>query len=635
MLVVVAFHAHLPVPGGFVGVDIFFVISGFVITAMLHREWCLRGRIRFARFYVRRFKRLTPALAVTVALTVVGAALVLSPLGPQQETAKTAIGALLLAANVVIARTTGQYFDAPAEDNPLLNMWSLSVEEQFYLGFPLVLAVSWYLGRRFRATMASPVAAVAIVGAVSFGLMLLDSAGAFGEDGSPALGFYSPITRAWEFAAGALLALLLTRVSPRPPRIALALAGLGAVLVAVSLWLIDGGTPFPSVWTVLPVVGALLVLLGGGLSTNPVSAVLATRPMVLIGDWSYSIYLWHWPLIVLATAVWPHAQHVAVVAAAVSFVPAVASYYWLEQPIRALSITRGPKLAALIAATLVPPLALAGALWWSATAYWTPRYESGQIPVAFQGDIGQTDFHRYVQAGSTPCTPESIREHAPTWEDMVRCYQSKPGTDVDIALVGDSHAEHLFPGLAAALPDLNVAYYIVGDAPTRQNADFARILDAISASKTITGVILSARWDTRGVPTEGLKDTLETLRGDGSRVVFVTDDVPVFPFDPFRCKFSAPLLAPPQCSMEAERFWAVRDSFSGPLEEVVRAVPGVELVDIGKFLCSEQTCDMTRGHELLYRDPNHLNLNGSRYVAARMLAENPRMADALSGRARR
>lgn len=145
VLMVVAFHAGLPVPGGFVGVDVFFVISGFVITAMLHREWHQTGRIRFGRFYLRRFKRLTPALALVVAVTMVISIVVLSPFGPQQTAAKTAFGAMLLAANFVIARTTGGYFDAPAEANPLLNTWSLPVEEQFYLVFPALIAFGWVL----------------------------------------------------------------------------------------------------------------------------------------------------------------------------------------------------------------------------------------------------------------------------------------------------------------------------------------------------------------------------------------------------------------------------------------------------------------------------------------------------------
>ena len=204
VLLVVAFHARLPLPGGFVGVDVFFVISGFVITAMLQREWLAHGRIRFREFYVRRFKRLTPALALMVTVTVIASALLLSPLGAQQTTAQTAIGAMLLVANVVIARTTGGYFDAPAEANPLLNTWSLSVEEQFYLAFPFVLVLGWFLWRRSARARFAPLLIVAAVTLVSFALSVADARGYDLPLPMSSVGFYGPLTRAWEFGAGSL-----------------------------------------------------------------------------------------------------------------------------------------------------------------------------------------------------------------------------------------------------------------------------------------------------------------------------------------------------------------------------------------------------------------------------------------------
>ena len=197
VLMVVAYHAGLPVPGGFVGVDVFFVISGFVITAMLMREWDSTGRLRLGRFYIRRFKRLTPALALMVAVVMVPSSLLLSPLGGQQTAAKTAIGAMLLAANVVIAATTGNYFADFAESNPLLHTWSLSVEEPFYLVFPMLLLVSLLLGGRAFRSSRTPLVMVGLVGVVSFAFAIAGSA----ELSIPSMpnslvGFYSPATRA-------------------------------------------------------------------------------------------------------------------------------------------------------------------------------------------------------------------------------------------------------------------------------------------------------------------------------------------------------------------------------------------------------------------------------------------------------
>ncbi len=166
VLFVVVYHAGLPLPGGFVGVDIFFVISGFVITSMLHREWLSSSRINFGRFYWRRFKRLTPALALVVVVTVLLSALLLSPMGPQQNAALTGLGSIALVANFVIASTTSGYFDAAAETNPLLNTWSLSVEEQFYVFFPSFLVFGWYLARRKAWLRSSPLVIVAVVGSL-------------------------------------------------------------------------------------------------------------------------------------------------------------------------------------------------------------------------------------------------------------------------------------------------------------------------------------------------------------------------------------------------------------------------------------------------------------------------------------
>lgn len=173
VIFVVAYHAGLPLPGGFTGVDMFFVISGFVITVVLLRELTATGGVRLSQFYARRFKRLIPALALVIVTTVLLSILLLSPLGPQEATAKTGLGAIFLMANVVIARTTGDYFDATPESNALLHTWSLSVEEQFYLVFPVLLLLCFRLLRDHRWI-------VSLIGVATLGsglLALADSRG--------------------------------------------------------------------------------------------------------------------------------------------------------------------------------------------------------------------------------------------------------------------------------------------------------------------------------------------------------------------------------------------------------------------------------------------------------------------------
>lgn len=625
---VVVFHAGLPVPGGFVGVDVFFVISGFVITGMLRREWEATGRIRFGAFYLRRFKRLTPALALVVAVTAIASSLVLSPLGPQQDAVGTGIGAMLLVANWVIAGTTSGYFDAAAETNPLLNTWTLSVEEQFYLAFPAILAAGWFLAARLRRLRHAPIVIVGLVAAVSFTLADLAAAG-YGS--SWLLGFYSPVTRGWEFALGALLALAAGRLAIRSRGPALGLGLLGAGMLAASLWLISGSTPFPGVWTLLPVMGTLLLLLVGIGAQEPgiLTRALATRPLVKVGDYSYSIYLWHWPFIAFATLLWPESSSAPVLAAALSLAPAIASYAWVEQPIRSLSGLGKPRLTALVTSVVLAPILVAASVGLAANRFWTPRYATGEIAVAHDGDIGQAEWHRNLRDSYYPCTPKAIRENALRWEGVLRCQQSKPGPAVSVAVIGDSHAEHLFPGLADALREENVAYYIRNDALSTANPDFARIVDHVAASASIKTVVVSSLWSLRGVGDPELLATLRTLSSAGKRL-FVTDDVPYFPFEPFGCKYRKALLLPTECSMDADTFERNYALYYPELLATVERVPRAQLVRTARYFCDQSTCDMTRAGRLLYRDRSHLNIDGSRFVAQQILNDYPAFARAAA-----
>lgn len=615
VLMVVCFHAGLPVPGGFVGVDVFFVISGFVITAMLQREWNRTGRIGFAQFYLRRFKRLTPALALMLTVTTLITALVLSPLGTQQTAAKTAIGAILLAANVVIAQTTGGYFDAFADTNPLLNTWSLSIEEQFYLVFPALMAVGWTLARRRGTLRFSPIVLVSGVAMVSFALAMASSTAHTFRGSSWILGFYSPCTRAWEFAIGSLLAMVIGTRAARTRRTGTGFGVLGLGMLTSSLWLIDESTRFPGPFTLLPVIGTLLLLVAGTDQMAFSTRTLSTSPMVKIGDWSYSIYLWHWPLIVFADYLWPKNSLATPLAAALSLAPAVASYRWVEEPIRNLPRMNRARTAVLLTSISMPAIAIAGIVGLMATHFWIPRYASGQMS-QYQGDIGHVEFHNYSMSNFFPCTPEEIREHALYWGEFLRCQQSHPTGPVEVALVGDSHVEHLFIGLAEAFPKTNIAYYIHDVLPVRSAGDdMARIIDYVAADSDIETVIITAYWKVRGFPIEDLKVTLQTFRDNG-KSVFITDDVPDFSFDPVQCKYrKAPLLTVSQCTEDVTSYRAAYNAYIGNLRSLANSVPGVVLLETNKYFCSADSCSMTNGQNLLYRDTHHLNLNGTKFIA--------------------
>jgi peptidoglycan/LPS O-acetylase OafA/YrhL len=626
VVMVVAFHAGLPVPGGFVGVDVFFVISGFVITAMLHREWVSTGRIRFRRFYLKRFKRLTPALALMVAVTVVISSVVLYPFADQENVVKTAFGAILLAANFVISKTTGGYFGAAAEANPLLNTWSLSVEEQFYLIFPAVLVLGWVLARRTARLRGAPFLLISGIATLSFGLALAQTLGFTFFGSEILLGFYSTFTRAWEFAAGALLALALTKVTiSLTSRFMFVVGAAGISMLAASLWLITGSTSFPGPWTLLPVTGTLLLLLAGTCE-NRVSRALSIPPMVRVGDWSYSIYLWHWPFIVFAIYLWPFSPYASVLAAAVSLAPALASYYWLEQPIRQRVTRNRIQVTKLITAVMIPPLLLAALVGVTAKYYWQPQYLSFTKPVLYAGDLLPVEEWVYLRGPYSPCDDiATLYQGSLSAQEIdASCGQSKPGAPVDIAIVGDSHAVHLFFGLAEALPRKNIAYFaLAAKPPWDDGAEMTRIIDYVAQSPSIKTVILSAYWSSYGVSEERLAETLQRFTQSGKQV-FVTDDLPDYPFTPDQCKYGiSPLFPTARCSQDLENFETTYSGYYPRLEQAVSQVPGVRLLHTAKYFCDEAKCDMTRDGILLYADNDHLNHQGSRYLAELLLEDSP------------
>jgi peptidoglycan/LPS O-acetylase OafA/YrhL len=628
VMLVVAFHAGFPLPGGFVGVDVFFVISGFVITAMLAREWQRSGSVRLGAFYLRRVRRLTPALALVVSGTMVLSTLLLSPFGQQQVAARTAVGAMTLCANWVIATATGGYFSPAADDNPLLHTWSLSVEEQFYLAFPLLLLLGWRVGRRFGHPLA---AVLTVVGGLGLGSLVLVRGASLGISAdSWVLGFYSPFNRAWEFAAGALLALVAGRL--RSSRLTATLLGsIGAAALLVSVLLITDETPFPGKWTLLPVAGSVLVLAAGSAHpANRVSGLLSARPMVRLGDWSYSWYLWHWPLIVVATTVFPLSAAAALLAAALSLAPAIASYRWVEGPFRS-RVVRPRVLAGAVALVVSTPLVLATASWVVADRVWSPAFRNGAIIAAYPLSPAEVEDSVLPELPGYPCTATELQ--AFIGSDGL-CRQSREGPDVELALLGDSHAEHLFPGVSQAFADRNVAVYSVR-APMMFGAPahLEAALERLESTPSLRTVVVSRQWSRDGLSPDDelapLRKTVARLTAAG-KTVLVTDDVPSYPFEMFSCRYRiAPVLPWQRCSRDAGDVDRERLAYTHDLASAVAGHPRAAVLPTSRYFCARDTCSMAPQGRVLYLDGNHLNTEGSRYLAARLVTD-PRLTAATT-----
>ena len=201
---------------------------------------------------------------------------------------------------------------------------------------------------------------------------------------------------------------------------------------------------------------------------------------------------------------------------------------------------------------------------------------------------------------------------------------------MDIAILGDSHAAHLFSGLAKALPNENVAYFAQsGKLPIADGADMSRLIDRVAQDPNIKTVIVNAFWAPVGVPEAQLVETLQALT-DAGKAVFVTDDVPAFPFAPDQCKYGfSPLLPIERCTQSAENFSEIYDSYFPALQAAVNQVPGATLLNTAKYFCSDDTCSMTIDGTLVYADDDHMNHQGSAFLTERLLADNEVVRNAL------
>ena len=314
------------VPGGFVGVDVFFVISGYLITRIIGRE-IEEGCFTFARFYERRARRIFPALFAVLAVTLAAGYWLLLP-SDYLHALRAALATIGFASNMLLWYQQSSYFDATdSKLDPLLHTWSLAVEEQFYLLFPIFLLICHRYWRE------------RIVGILLFCALVSLAGAAMVVDGNRnAVYFLSPF-RAWELLAGSLLAYgALPAIRSRLLREALSAGGLAAILLAC--WLYRDATVFPGLAALAPVLGAAAVIHAGGSGSTFAGRLLQWQPVVYVGLISYSLYLWHWPLIVLAqygTGMEPPSPFQSVLLMVASLVLASASYHFIEQPLR-----RGP-----------------------------------------------------------------------------------------------------------------------------------------------------------------------------------------------------------------------------------------------------------------------------------------------------
>lgn len=616
VVLVLLYHAAAVLPGGFIGVDVFFVISGYVITASLQREWLSTGTIRFREFYARRVRRLFPALALLTAVTVFASILLQSPNGPQQQTAKTAFGAIGIAANFVIFSSIGGYFSSFAENNPLLHIWSLSVEEQFFLVFPVAIAIGWTLARR-RGTSKS-VAAWIVAGGIAIPSILLSVATSYGLIDVPLIGgpsrmfaFYSSLTRAWEFAVGALLVLLAPRLSRIPDWQLDRLGGAGFVLVLGSAFVISESWIFPGFAVLLPVAGAAAIIASGLDQRSNGRTILEHPLLVWIGDISYSWYLWHWPVIVFTRLHYSDRWWALMAAAALSLGPAYLSWRYLESPIiRFVRLGGRQIIGVLLAAVLVPGLVTV-ALAVGSKSGWGLDWPVG-AHVVVQNDCDHGEFDPSACTWTVEASRGTVllAGDSQSWAvaDGVITAAGELGYDTTVAALN---------GCAFVSPDLDLP----GDwAECREFR--SNVVEFVASTKPVAVVV--SNWslgyvgnspESRRRWTSGLVGLFDGFNDVGVPVVVISS-YPAGDAD----SISRSLLIGPDDNRSADAVLRREDrAWFFELEtEVAAEYDEVFVLDPYEILCDQSVCWTAVGGTEYYTDNNHLSRAGSLLLAPPM-----------------
>ena len=621
VLCVVCFHAFPTLlVGGFIGVDIFFVISGFLISTIIFDN-LERGSFSFLEFYSRRINRIFPALLLVLISCFAFGWMALLADEYKQLGKHIAAGASFIS-NFVFLNESG-YFDSAAETKPLLHLWTLGIEEQFYIIWPLLLWLAWK--RKFNLLNITLIISVA-----SFVLNIK------GVSHNPIATFYSPQTRFWELLAGSVLAYttlykqnLFTAKkqklnaflnaaiyahSPQdnPNTLRHIQSLIGTVVIIIGVLIITKSRHFPGTLALMPTLGAVLVISAGPQALIN-RLILSNRILVWFGLISFPLYLWHWPLLSFANIVESEfpSYPVRIYLILTSILLSWLTYLLIEKPIR---YGKNSTLKTIILFLSMCAIGYIG--------YYTYQQEgfifrkNAVLINPYKGDIGHTDFYKYVINNYFSCTPKIIADEAEKSHGFVRCAQSQQNENEEIALIGDSHAEHLFLGIAEAMPKKNVAFYIKSTTPYIDNPDFSTIYNYLVPNQTIKQVILTMDWTRRttGITEMKILKTADALLNSGKKV-YLTDDIPTFPFGPERCRGPRwPLFTSSICVVNRTNIYNL--STISMLQSIIKKDPRIKLIYTQKHLCNEIDCSMVKNDQLLYRDTNHLNINGSKYIGA-------------------
>ncbi|MET8154474.1 acyltransferase family protein [Actinoplanes sp. NPDC049668] len=643
VLLVVAYHCGVPyLTGGYVGVDVFFVISGFLITGLLLREAGRTGRVSIRRFYARRALRLLPASTVVVVVTMAAAALWLPPL---RLTAilSDALHTTIYSMNWRLAAVGTDYLNADAEPSPLQHFWSLAVEEQFYLVWPLLLLVVVRRGGRGLGT---------VLAVLTAGSLLLS---VWQTRHNAGWAYFGAHTRAWELGVGALLAVGAAHLGRIGPRVSRALTGCGLAAIVISAFGYTASTPFPGYAALLPVLGAAAII-AGGCATRPDQPGLLGLPALQgIGRLSYSWYLWHWPALLIAPYALGHPlatwENVAVALGALLL--AGLTYACVENPVRHLAALRDrPWRGIGVGAAL--SLVAAGLC---ALIAFTAGHASGistykAAPLTDAGGLGQS----LAAAVAMPAVPRNLTPRlAKAADDKPRIYRERCSGAFDdaevktpcaygdlaspttVVLFGDSHAGHWFPAMEAIAKRRGWKLVMVTksacsaadtliyeDALKREFTECVQWRRAawqhIRSLEPAIVVMASTAPSAEALKVTGTQDqawvdawkrSVAAVSGPGTRVYFI-NDTPWQAGSMPNC-LSAHLDDPLVCARSRKA--AVNVPQRRRLVMTAVRAQGATVIDPLPWFCTASRCPGIVGNILVYKDQHHMTTAYSRFLA--------------------
>ncbi len=674
VLAVVLYHAGVPfLPGGYVGVDVFFVLSGFLITGLMLSELATTGSLSLRRFYARRIRRLLPAAVLVLTATAAAGTLAL-PSTLRATAAGDILSAGLYVSNWRFAAQATDYLDDAAVPSPVLHYWSLGIEEQFYVIWPLVILLCIVLLRRglrpgmpLRKLLGWAIAGIAVVSLLG---------GAALTSTNEPLAFFGTFTRIWELALGAVVAVIGRRVLVLRFAARAALAWAGLLMVGWAILRYDEGVAYPGWAALLPVLGTAAVVAGctarAGQAASPGPVrVLSTPAMRHFGRISYSWYLWHWPVLVLPAVALDHALAwwQAGLAVAVSYLLAVGSYRFVETPMRFAAELQGTRVTLLLGVglTAVAVLAAVGlarsgddsadrtgvvtdteqvrAGVFAAAPDVTVDVDSGKvtIPKKLTPSVAEAPTDNFRELYDRGCQADFLSVDVPA------CVMGKKSARTTMVVFGDSHAAAWAPALDMVAVDrgwrmipITKAGCPAADFPVfnpnleRPYPECAQWQDnALARIRSLQPelVVVANRADYHVASADGesvrLADSAQAvadgtarmllrLQALGTRVVFLRDppkpgfDVPAC-VSKHRDDYAA-------CDLPRSKV-VERDD---PLLAAAHGVGGVDLIDLTETLCpaSADTCPVVQGNILRYRDSNHLTATYARSLA-------PELSDAL------